>query len=86
MQGGLFRHRQPKGPDTDTARPKHHRATPRLYRVGDDVCRGEASERRRMGGEWAGARLCPVCGTSRSSPKQTNQRFAPQPDFRYWMG
>ena len=33
MHGGIFRHRQPKGPAPATARPNHHRATPRLYKV-----------------------------------------------------
>lgn len=37
MHGGIFRHRQPKGPAPATARPKHHRTTPRLY-----VRRGKA--------------------------------------------
>src|SRR5437773_8393142 len=32
MQGGLFRHQQPKGLATAMPRPKHHRATPRLYK------------------------------------------------------
>jgi hypothetical protein len=32
MKGGLFRHQQPKGLVSATARPSHHRATPRLYK------------------------------------------------------
>jgi len=49
MHGGIFRHRQPKGPAPATARPKHHRATPRLYKVSGDPVFEER-------GRWRGAR------------------------------
>ncbi len=43
MHGELFRHQQPKGLVSATAQPKHHRATPRLYKGFRSTALGRAN-------------------------------------------